>query len=456
MRQERAMQLPSIGKFTKIDHLSVVLAVIVASFVAGCKILDTRPIRMESGEICHTAMGAYFLPRSNIAITIGQSAKHPEAPIKFTLSDARPGADRNQIYCLDYLGSGFAEDTVNVTRDGNGLLTKITSVAADKSKEIALKIAQIGLIAATGNPDVSFRAADFGTESDWTTLASYEFDPFDRERLAEVNTVLASVFGYCLTVDRHTLPNRDTQIYCNDPRRYQLARQDPDAPEVPAVADLEEANRGILYRPNQTHQLFVFRRPDPQVRTPWKLYQTKQVEMPNIAPIFSIGVDRSIFVTRSTTLEFDYGVLRDIYIEKPSEALEFVEIPLRVVQAIVKVPAEILKVRIAATDNQKKLIDAQKELILNQRAAIEAAKTLRSSGAAVDPSGTVRSAGTPQLSFRDAPVTDADLMCDQMCRPKLDKSGCAQNCRAFAASCSSTSSSPAALNACLRRNLGGN
>jgi hypothetical protein len=64
--------------------------------------------------------------------------------------------------------------------------------------------------------------------------------------------------------------------------------------------------------------------------------------MPNASPIFSVGVDRSAFVTRKTTLlAFDAGVLRDITIEKPSEVLSFVEIPLRVAQVVVAVPAEI-------------------------------------------------------------------------------------------------------------------
>jgi hypothetical protein len=109
-----------------------------------------------------------------------------------------------------------------------------------------------------------------------------------------------------------------------------------------AISNLLSSNRGILYRPNQTYNLVVFRRRDPQSGTRWRLFQTKRIEMPNASPIFSVGVDRSAFVTRKTTLlAFDAGVLRDITIEKPSEVLSFVEIPLRVAQVVVAVPAEI-------------------------------------------------------------------------------------------------------------------
>ena len=59
--------------------------------------------------------------------------------------------------------------------------------------------------------------------------------------------------------------------------------------------------------------------------------------------------ERSAFVKRTTRLDFDAGVLKDITIEKPSELVEFMEIPLVLTQALVKIPAEVIKVRLAST-----------------------------------------------------------------------------------------------------------
>jgi hypothetical protein len=425
------MRRPRTGTFAKHGLLRRLLIVAAACFVGGCKMIDTQLVQVGSGPVCQTAIGAYFLPKSHLQIVISQA---PDLPIKFTLSDAVPSADRHQIYCLDYLGSGFAEDTVNVIRNDKGLLTKISSIAEDKTKTIALQVLEIGLIAATGNPEVTglgLRDADFGKQNNERILAAYDFDPFDLPKLAEINSVLTLVYGYCLTVDGHTVPNPHTQVYCADPKRYETTRsKSAPAPAAATMADLTEANRGILYRPNQAYQLFVFRRP-PKSGTRWQLYQTKQVEMPNIAPIFSIGVDRSLFVKRSTTLEFDNGVLRDIFIEKPSEALEFVEIPLRVVQALVKVPAEILRVRIAAVDNQKRLIEAQKELILNQRAALEAAKSLRNDAATSAEAQANRRAVALLEGLRGARQGSAQIkpLCDLFClQHSISPAQCKEPC----------------------------
>jgi hypothetical protein len=105
------------------------------------------------------------------------------------------------------------------------------------------------------------------------------------------------------------------------------------------------------------------------------------VEMPNIAPVFSIGVERSMFVKRTTRLDFDAGVLRDITIEKPSELVEFMEVPLVLVQALVKIPAEVVKVRLASTSNQKLLLDTQRELLATQRDYFKTVKELQEKAA---------------------------------------------------------------------------
>jgi hypothetical protein len=84
--------------------------------------------------------------------------------------------------------------------------------------------------------------------------------------------------------------------------------------------------------------------------------------MPNLGPILSIGVERALFATRDTDLVFNQGVLTDVSIDKKSELVGFVRIPLAVAKAVVGVPAQILQIRIADTRNQTALINAQGEL----------------------------------------------------------------------------------------------
>src|SRR6185503_8335491 len=115
--------------------------------------------------------------------------------------------------------------------------------------------------------------------------------------------------------------------------------------------------------PNATHKLVIRRKTDPGGREPWALFMTTHMEMPNVSPIFSIGVHRAIFATRTTNLTFAKGVLTNIYINKTSELEGFSIIPLRVAQAIVRLPTEIVQLRIDDTKRSTDLAAKETELI---------------------------------------------------------------------------------------------
>jgi hypothetical protein len=124
----------------------------------------------------------------------------------------------------------------------------------------------------------------------------------------------------------------------------------------------EVMQTGILYRPNVAHKVVIMRKFDPYGPERWQPFQTVMVGMPNLGPILSIGVERALFATRDTDLVFNQGVLTDVSIDKKSELVGFVRIPLAVAKAVVGVPAQILQIRIADTRNQTALLNAQGEL----------------------------------------------------------------------------------------------
>jgi len=121
----------------------------------------------------------------------------------------------------------------------------------------------------------------------------------------------------------------------------------------------ERLRRGILYRPNISYKMVMYRKLDPDGPEPWRLYLTKWFDMPNLSPVLAVDVKRALFSTRKTRLEFNKGVLADVTVEKGSEALGFVAIPLVVAKAIVDVPAQIVKVRLTDTKNETALLNAQ-------------------------------------------------------------------------------------------------
>jgi hypothetical protein len=136
---------------------------------------------------------------------------------------------------------------------------------------------------------------------------------------------------------------------------------------IDSDALLVESRRGVLYRPSLPHKVVVMRNLAPPKPGRWRQERIFPVDMPNAAPVFSVGVDRTYFTERNTTLTFDYGVLKDVQLVKGSELNSIAEIPLRVAQAITTIPAQIVQVRINRTNNEEALIAAQAKLIATLR-----------------------------------------------------------------------------------------
>ncbi len=206
-----------------------------------------------------------------------------------------------------------------------------------------------------------------GTTDTTPYAGPFTFDPFDPYEAAKINTALRP-FGYCVFVDGFSFPyGVSPKTWCEQPRVVSIyvAKAVPLADPLPPV---EVSRRGVLYRPNITRTLTVMRKADPYGRDPWLLMMTKQVEVPNRAPVFVVEANRSFFVDRVTDLEFTDGVLTNVSVKKPSEAAAFVEIPLAVVSAAVALPGTIVKLKINDASNQERLIRAQTELIATRRA----------------------------------------------------------------------------------------
>jgi hypothetical protein len=351
------------------------LVAATAALSSGCAILESVPLDAANPSECRAAAGIYFLPKKEIKVAVSQATTAPGAFI-LDLSDNGSVPDRGFPYCLDFLGSAAADDLVVVERT-NGLLTHVHANASDKSLEIAESLVNTAIVGVTGNPSAALRAArlKFG---DTYEVADFIFDPFDRQRLAQINESLG-LFGYCIFIDGHTLgPFNDEAIqeYCNKPTVYQ--QQFYKAPLLAARDDVIRPNfGGIAYRASATRAFYVMRKRDPGSGSRWLLHASQMLEMPNESPIFSIAVDRSAFVTRDTNLIFNNGVLTNVTISKPSEALAAAGFTLRLAGALIDVPAQIVRVRVQAVNNRKAIIDAQNQLIYTQQQYANTVESLR-------------------------------------------------------------------------------
>ncbi len=195
----------------------------------------------------------------------------------------------------------------------------------------------------------------------------FQFDPLDPYEATKINTALRP-FGYCVFVEGLSFPaGVPPATWCEQPQLLSIHISKAPPLLVDPLPPSEVSRRGVLYRPNISRTLTVMHKADPNGRGSWRLLLTKQVEVPNRAPVFAVEVNRSLFVDRVTDLEFTDGVLTNVSVKKPSEAAAFVEIPLAVVSAVVALPGTIVKLKINDASNTEQLIGRRPNCAVRRR-----------------------------------------------------------------------------------------
>ncbi|MDX2155977.1 MAG: hypothetical protein SFW09_05630 [Hyphomicrobiaceae bacterium] len=322
-------------------------------------------------------------------------------------------ADRQFGYCLDHLRRINSADLIEVKKYKEvPILGKVTGNADDKTRAILETLIRTLFIAVSGNPDYQLKSAtrSFAAEQGKiVTVFRAEFDPFDPERSTIINQALRQ-FGFCMALEDYTFDIDHISIdsYCDNPgaatahakkRKHEYDHGPHKRTSLDAATLADPAGvRGIFYRPRIPYKYYLFVKENMQARGGWKLRASQMIEMENIAPILSVGIDRAIFTQRNTTLVFDEGMLKNVCVYKKSELVEAVKIPLVVVQSVVALPANIIQVRIDQTLGQASLVTAQNEVIKTQQRLMQqlAGQAPGASGKA--PEGAARSAAAKGVS----------------------------------------------------------
>jgi hypothetical protein len=370
--------------------------------LAACSMVETIPIgvhKAEDGLACRSNAGAYHLPKSLLRVEVyADDNTNPVLALSRQIV-----ADQRFNFCLDYLASTTADDTIDIRKvKDHNLLTLVSSDAVDQSRYILQTLIRSVFIVASGNPqfqaygdpDRSYQAK--AGDKFRVKLLHVEYDPFDPERSAMINEALRD-HGFCLVLGAYTVYATRAQIdqYCDSPRaalkrlgafrpEYQKARIPED------VADRAESERrqmlrravlegsGVYYRPRIPYRLELYAKANPKAPGGWRLRLFRQVPMENISPLVLAGVDRTIFAKRKTTLLFAGGMLERTCVYKGSELLQASYIPLQIVQSVVALPTEILQVRIDQTSHERDLAQVNQELIKTQLRFLEVQKSGKS------------------------------------------------------------------------------
>jgi hypothetical protein len=374
--------------------LTAIAGILLAAALGGCQMLDSAWLETDpryAGTTCHSNAGTYHLPRRLITVSVtGTDQTGFALTVDKESADGAPYvADRNETYCLDFLLSYLSADRVAIQRNADGLLQRIFTQADDKTKQIAQDVFQAAADLVASDRATLGRSAtrpQFKPIKDKpSALATFQFDPFVEREAREVNYALAE-FGYCIFLDANNdafVPRWSRQI-CEEiitgvSRKSRVPgaefapmvyKADPAYPRSglpvfdPRPVPPELQARGILYRPELSHSLVVFRKADPgSRRSPWRVVASDRIVVPNAAPAFILQVERAIFVKAETDVQFTSGLIRNISINKPSELLAAADLAVAAAQIVTSIPAQSLKIFNNRTENTIDLLSTNAQLI---------------------------------------------------------------------------------------------
>ncbi|MEQ1930816.1 MAG: hypothetical protein ABL957_09805 [Parvularculaceae bacterium] len=278
----------------------------------------------------------------------------------------RPDPDHR--YVLRYRHSSFSDDHVVVKVDDMGFLKWISAVSKDETGEVALKFVE--LAAETAKiATLKSGAADELLPFKW----EFACDPTDDEPIGQGDANCGDILRRLRRAPYYV----DLEIG----HRSLVGPGGGVESERPRLG----CNEGACFRPALPYEIrFTYQdvadaRPPEDSRVKLVQSRTIVVALPNEAPIMAVDLNRHAFVDAKTEVEFEDGMLSKVELEKPSEALGLVSLPVDAARLIASIPAALLDFKITSLQKNKNLlteeanlIQSQMELLEKQRRLIEA------------------------------------------------------------------------------------
>jgi hypothetical protein len=282
----------------------------------------------------------YFLPKGLIHVQVKPKGTND---LELTTS-VRYIQDPNYFFTFRYLPKATFDDAVDVKLTEQGFLDTIEVTTTDKAREIVGKVIEIVKEVAkiTAFPGA---VTQMKAEEKKIPNIDVEFDPD-------------------LFLDRSRWKDREDFEQCYFTPygiKFQLKRTFPNG-SFPKRGPVDQ--QGIYYRPLLPYE-FSFSIKD------FALYKTETISLPNEAPIMAIDLKRGPFITKKMTLTFKNGILTQMKVDKPSEVLAALNIPLDIVKAIVSLPTELIQFKIDYSSKNKQLYESLLQEIKAKDALID-------------------------------------------------------------------------------------
>ncbi|GAA6157790.1 hypothetical protein NBRC116588_32630 [Pyruvatibacter sp. HU-CL02332] len=297
-----------------------------------------------------------------------------EETISLKLLPVEPDPNHRMIANFD--SSIFRDNTITLTVK-NGLLESGSGTSRDETAPIIVAIASTA--AAFVTPTFPMGRTYSQSKGQENALAQPKVkERFDRTLIVDptnaqeiedtINSILSEeLFDFSVALQREGAPSEHFAV----------------TPPACAVARRDGCG-GLLYRQTRRYMWDVVANLNSLAADAGETIRQIAFSAPDTSAVTLLPLDTAPLVTSKHQFKFAAGELVSHSVEKPSTALAAASLPLDVMRAIIKVPTELIQLRVNyatesnnAVDQQVRLLEAQKKLLDAQTAyddAVEAAE----------------------------------------------------------------------------------
>ena len=260
------------------------------------------------------------------------------------------------------------DDTMKLGVTTDGLLTSANVVADDKTGSILVELASAiasgrsGSLAMAGNTRNAKPPACERVKSKFV----YSFDPVTKSK--DVSDRMQKA-GYPFVI----ATSGEKRSYGADGEKCSHEKDGEKCSDQvwKSLNNLNEQYKGSLfYRSPHPYTLHLRQCNKPtmpcEIEKEDEANETESVpidavtfNLPQAGPISYIPMNSRAFVKTVDDVVFENGMLKSWDATRPSEVLEIVRLPVSILKAVVSVPAEIVKLRVELSDQQKGLAASQ-------------------------------------------------------------------------------------------------
>jgi uncharacterized protein YceK len=248
-------------------------------------------------------------------------------------------ADPAHRYLAMPFHNPLRDDTSTLKVSANGLLSNANVIAVDRTADILVEAA--GAISAFRTPGVRTLVVGGPTPPTCASLPRQIVEIFDPAAgVSGVNQVLKTA-EFPLEIDVESAATAAV-----------IGTAATTAPAIPE-------NAGLFYR-SPVPILVKIKQQFGTDASGLRQVDAAVVMLPQAGPISYIPLKSSIFVRTVDDVTFTDGVISAWTNERPSELLEFVRLPVKVAQAIISVPAQLLSLRVDYSSQAEALAASQR------------------------------------------------------------------------------------------------